>query len=76
VTWIAVFFATAIGDWAWTNYVRSVAEARKYAAAGWSSAIVGVGSLVTLGLVESGWNAIPAVLGAFVGTLAAFYYDS
>jgi hypothetical protein len=75
VTWLWAFVATAAADFCWTRYLKACAEGRPWVASLWSASIVAVGGVLTLTLVESSSNILPAMAGAIVGTRLAFYYD-
>lgn len=66
---LVVFFAVAGADVCWSKYTMSMVAGKKLPAALWSAAIVGLGSLSVLAYVASPAFVIPAMLGAFVGTL-------
>lgn len=67
-TVITVFFISAAVDAVWAKYIATAASGRAFAAAIWSSLIVGCGSFVTIEYVQNKWMIVPAVIGGFVGT--------
>jgi len=73
---VIVFFVSAAVDAVWAKYIATAAQGRAFAAAIWSSVIVGCGSFVTLEYVFNKWMIIPAVIGGFVGTYAMIKYDN
>lgn len=66
---LAVFTATAVVDVFWTAYTRGVSAGRSQVAALNSVAIVGLGSISIFAYVSDASMVIPAMAGAYVGTL-------
>jgi hypothetical protein len=64
-----VFVATMFVDYAWSVYIRSLATTKMLRAAVWSSIIVFAGGFTTIEYISNHWMLIPAMLGAFLGTL-------
>lgn len=66
---VLVFVLTAFVDLAWAFYIRTLATDAGIKAAIWSSVIVLCGAFSMISYVEDRWMLLPAVAGAFVGTL-------
>ena len=65
---ILVFFAVAIVDSFWTRYFQSTTEKHAVKAGVYSALIILFSAFTTRSYVQDGWMAIPAALGAYVGT--------
>lgn len=68
---VLVFAATAFVDYAWSVYIRSLATTKMLRAAVWSSIIVFAGGFTTIEYISNHWMLIPAMVGAFVGTIVS-----
>lgn len=71
MTWVWVFFATALIDVLWTRTVAATAARKALPAASWGTALYVVGNLVTLSVVGDPVLLLPGSAGAFVGTYLA-----
>jgi hypothetical protein len=68
---LIVFFATIAMDWVWAKYTIAI-SAKQALWAGWYSMwILGLGSIAVLSYTSNPWMLIPAVAGAYVGTVLA-----
>jgi len=65
-----VFAAVTALDFIGAWYTRAVATRHAVPAGLCAAVLVGVGALVTVAYVDNHWLALPAALGAFVGTCA------
>lgn len=73
---IGVFFTVFTSDALWTFYIRRASEGRPLQAALFSAAILLIAGVSTMSYVHNGFvTAIPATSGAFLGTLAAMWWD-
>jgi hypothetical protein len=65
---VSVLMATIALDVCWAKYTLSMTGKRPLASANWSAAIVALGAFTTVSYVEHHWIAIPALIGAWIGT--------
>lgn len=72
---LIIFFATAVSDVVWVFYIRRTGEGRALQAAFFSSAIVILGAVAIVSYVDNTLYLIPAVFGAFVGTIITIKFD-
>ncbi len=72
---VLVFAATAFVDYAWSVYIRSLASTKMLRAAVWSMIIVFAGGFTTIEYISNHWMLIPAMLGAFCGTIVSSHYE-
>jgi hypothetical protein len=68
---LMVFFATVGMDWVWAQYTISIQKKQALWAGWYSMWILGLGSVAVLSYTENPLMLIPAVAGAFVGTVFA-----
>jgi hypothetical protein len=68
VKFLAVFVVTACIDVIWTRCVVCTTQKRRWAAASWAAVLVLGAAFNTVSIVGDYRLAIPAALGAFVGT--------
>ena len=68
LTALLVFLIAAVLDVAWTLCVRAVAERRQLRASVYSALTVGLGAFNLILIVQTPWQVVPAMLGAFAGT--------
>lgn len=73
---VGVFVAMAFADFAWAKYTMYLAEKRAHKAAFWSAVIIACGAVTVVSYTESHVLLLPALLGAYVGTLIAVRRDS
>lgn len=69
--YVGVFFLTLASDWLWTKWAVYASQHLAFKAALTSGAIVLVGSMTTLAVVNDTWTLIPAVTGGMLGTYLA-----
>jgi len=72
---LLVFGAVVLIDIVWTKYIAEVGAKRAAHAAFWSALIIAIGAFTTLSYVEDRTTLIPAIVGAFVGTYLAVWFD-
>jgi hypothetical protein len=72
---VVVFFATLACDFAWTKYNLHSAAKNAHRAAAWSSAIIAFGTINVISYTTNHWLVIPALLGAYVGTYLAIWWE-
>lgn len=70
MTWLLVFFATAVADAFWTLYFIAADERRAFAAGVWSALIVALGGFTVTEYARDRWLLTAAVAGGFAGTFA------
>lgn len=68
---MAVFAATFAADFVWVRYMAAAAAKRRVPAALWSAAIVGLGAFSVVSYTAHPIMILPALAGAFCGTLGA-----
>lgn len=73
--WLLVFGAMFVTDVVWAKYTQAVAKRQPVRAGFWSVGIILAGAYVTMSYVEDAWYLIPAVLGAFLGTVTALWWS-
>ena len=71
---LTVFLISAVVDAVWAKYIAAASAHKALAAAAWSAGIIFCGSFVTVEYVTNHWLALPAALGAFVGTYLTIWW--
>lgn len=72
---VIVLLCTGMADLLWAIYIRRTTEGKAIPAATYSALIVLLGAVVVTTYVENSYYLIPAVAGAFIGTLATIRFD-
>lgn len=72
---LLVFCVVFLNDFIWTIYIKRVQQRKAFFAALYSMIIYGFSSIVILQYIENNWLLIPALIGAFFGTLVAMKYE-
>jgi hypothetical protein len=70
MTWLAVFCALFVADFAWAVCVRKVRDDSPIAAALWAVAIFLPTAAGVLSYTADPWLILPATVGTFAGTWA------
>lgn len=70
MTWLAVFLALFLADFAWAVCVRKVRDDSPVAAGLWAVAIFVPTAAGVISYTADHWLLIPAIAGTFVGTWA------
>ena len=65
----AVFLCTFLADVCWARYIGHVGTGSRWHAANWSGLLFLLGSFSVLGYTTNHWLLVPAVLGAYFGTV-------
>lgn len=71
---VVVFFVDLVVDFAWSMYIRSLANNKSFQAALWSAFIFLAGGVTAIAYVENNWLLIPAVVGGAIGTYCSKYF--
>ncbi len=71
---LAVFAAITVNDYFWAAYISNVAEKNKHTASAYSSTTILMGAVAYISYSQNWLYVIPAVLGAYVGTLSFLTY--
>ena len=69
ITYIITFFAVFFTDVLYIYFMKSVQHDKPWQASFWSVAITLTASITVINYTEDHYNLIPALLGAFFGTL-------
>jgi hypothetical protein len=72
--WVGIFLLTLVVDFAWSMYIKSLANNKHMRAVGWSVFISIAGGITVIGYTENHWLLIPAVIGGAVGTYCSKYF--
>lgn len=70
-SWLGVFAAVFALDFAYAIYTRAVTNERAIAAGIYASAIILLAGSAAIGYTSDPWLLIPAMCGAFCGTVLA-----
>jgi hypothetical protein len=73
--YIAIFLSTLAADFAWTKYNMHSAAKHAHRAAAWSATIILFGAINVMSYTANHWLVIPALLGAYVGTYLAIWWE-
>ena len=65
-----VFLCTFLADVCWARYIGHVGTGNRWHAAAWAASLFILGAVPVVGYTKNPWLLIPAVLGAFLGTVA------
>lgn len=68
-TYIITFIAVFLTDVLYIYFVKAIQNDRAYQAAFWSVVVTFTASVTVINYTEDHYNLIPALLGAFFGTL-------
>lgn len=71
MSYVAVFLAMFGLDFIWAKYTFAMAERRHWSAASYASAIIFLSGGAAVGYTSNPWLLLPAMGGAFAGTLMA-----
>lgn len=71
---LGVFLSMTIVDFSWAVYVKAVADERIVLAGVYAMVIVFFGAFTAISYVEDKWMLVPAMAGAFVGTLMSIAF--
>lgn len=72
--WLGIFLLTLVVDFAWSMYIKSLADNKHIRASGWAAFITLAGGLTVIGYTENHWLLIPAVIGGAIGTYLSKYF--
>jgi hypothetical protein len=67
--YVLVFVAVFSTDYIYTQYLKSVQHNRTLSSCLWATAVTFTGSIAIIEYTTNHWLLIPALLGAFFGTL-------
>lgn len=70
-----VFIVDFIVDFAWSMYIKSLANNQSLRAAGWSAFISLAGGVTVIAYVDNNWLLIPAVVGGAIGTYCSKFWN-
>jgi hypothetical protein len=76
ITAILVFLAVILSDIIWVFYIRRVNQGRALSAAVFGTIVWLFGAFIVVNYIEDKRQIIFAVLGSFIGTYLAVFYDS
>ncbi len=68
---VVVFICMAITDYLYTKWMQSVTAYNKHSAGTYAALLILMTSIVTKSYVEDIYMIVPAMLGAYVGTVVA-----
>jgi hypothetical protein len=71
----AVFVIDFVVDFAWSMYIKSLANNKSLKAAGWSAFISLAGGITVISYTENNLLLIPAVIGGAIGTYCSKYFN-
>lgn len=74
MTWLIVFAAVFALDYAYAIYTRAVTAKRAFASGIYASVIILLTGAAAIGYTADPWLLIPAMAGAFSGTVLAVRY--
>jgi len=72
---LTAFFGMVLLDIVFGLYVIKASEHQMVQAGSYASAILVLNAVVTLAYIDNRWMIIPAMIGAFVGTVLAIKID-
>jgi Na+/melibiose symporter-like transporter len=69
ITYLITFIAVFLTDVLYIYFIKSIQENKALRAAFWSVVVTGTASITVISYTEDHWALIPALAGAFCGTL-------
>lgn len=72
---VILFFIDFVVDFAWSMYIKRLADNKFGEAAGWSAFISLAGGITVIGYTTNHWLLIPAVVGGAIGTYCSRYFN-
>ena len=69
ITYLITFIAVFLTDVLYIYFIKSIQENKALQAAFWSVVVTGTASITVISYTEDHWALIPALAGAFCGTL-------
>ena len=69
MTYLITFIAVFLTDVLYIYFIKSIQDNRALHAAFWSVVVTGTASITVISYTEDHWALIPALAGAFCGTL-------
>ena len=72
--WLLVFAATFALDFIWALYTLAMVARDPLVSGAYAGAIILLGGVAAIGYTKNKWLLIPAVAGAFLGTVTAIWW--
>ena len=69
MTYLITFIAVFLTDVLYIYFIKSIQDNNALQAAFWSVVVTGTASITVINYTENHWTLIPALAGAFFGTL-------
>jgi uncharacterized membrane protein YfcA len=69
MTYLITFIAVFLTDVLYIYFIKSIQDNRALQAAFWSVVVTGTASVTVISYTEDHWALVPALAGAFCGTL-------
>jgi uncharacterized membrane protein YfcA len=69
MTYLITFIAVFLTDVLYIYFIKSIQDNRALQAAFWSVVVTGTASITVISYTEDHWALVPALAGAFCGTL-------
>jgi len=69
MTYLITFIAVFLTDVLYIYFIKSIQDSKAIQAAFWSVIVTGTASITVISYTEDHWALIPALAGAFFGTL-------
>jgi uncharacterized membrane protein YfcA len=69
MTYLITFIAVFLTDVLYIYFIKSIQDNKAIQAAFWSVIVTGTASITVINYTENHWTLIPALAGAFFGTL-------
>ena len=69
MTYLITFIAVFLTDVLYIYFIKSIQDNKAIQAAFWSVVVTGTASITVISYTENHWTLIPALAGAFFGTL-------
>ena len=69
MTYLITFIAVFLTDVLYIYFIKSIQDSKAIQAAFWSVIVTGTASITVISYTENHWALIPALAGAFFGTL-------